>query len=139
METVDRQRLLDEEHLRLLALFHYISGGVTLVFSLGFGIMFSFFWFMTAHLPPRVSSTGQTLPNVAPPVAFFVMFAAFFALGLIYGIVEIYVGRCISRRQRRVFSLVASLPRLITIPYGVLLSVFTIIVLERTSVKELYR
>ena len=139
MDTIERQRVLDDEHLRLLSLFHYISGGVTLVISIGFVIMISFFWFMATHLPPRVSSTGQSLPQVAPPVAFFAVFVAFCALGVIYGAVEIFTGRCISRRRRRVFSLIASIPRLITIPYGVLLTVFTIIVLERPSVKELYR
>ena len=139
MDPTERQRVLDEEHLRLLSMFHYISGGVTLLFSTAFFLMFAIFAFMATHLPPRVSPTGQPLPQAAPPVAFFVFFAVFLVLGIVYGVIEIFTGHCISRRKYRVFSLIASIPRLITIPYGVLLSVFTIIVLERASVKELYR
>src|SRR5438309_1197036 len=37
MSPDERQAVLDEEHLRLLALFHYISGAMTLAFSLFFG------------------------------------------------------------------------------------------------------
>ena len=45
----------------------------------------------------------------------------------------------IGRRRRRAFTLVVAIPRLIFIPYGTILSIFTLLVLERASVKQLYR
>ena len=42
-ETQNRQQVIDEEHLRLLSIFHYISGGFTLFISLIF--LFQFFMF----------------------------------------------------------------------------------------------
>jgi len=63
----------------------------------------------------------------------------FLLLGLAYGVLEIVSGRFISQRRRRVFSLVVAVPRLLFIPYGIILSIFTLLVLERPSVRQLYR
>lgn len=38
----ERQAIIDDEHLRLLSLFHYIKGRMTIVFSL-FGFFYFFF------------------------------------------------------------------------------------------------
>ena len=60
-------------------------------------------------------------------------------LGVAYGVLEIVAGRLISRRRRRMFTLLAAIPRLLILPYGMILSLFTLLVLERASVKQLYR
>jgi hypothetical protein len=140
MDESERQAVIDAEHLRLLSLLHYISGGVTLVFSIGFGLMILFVSVLANSLPPpHPSAVAQHFNHGPPPLIFFLFFATFCLLGAIYGVLEIFAGRFISRRVHRMFSLIVSIPRLITIPYGVILSVFTVIVLERSSVKQLYR
>lgn len=55
-----------------------------------------------------------------------------------YGILEIISGRCLSARKRRLFTLIVAIPRLLFLPYGLILSIFTLIVLERRTVKALY-
>jgi|SRR5688572_9011494 len=126
-----RERVVDEEHLRLLALFHYISGGMTLAFSLMFGVMLGLMGAVFAAVEIQPGSHP-------PPVAIFWLFGAFLAIGVLFGVLEIIAARCISRRRARVFTLVAAIPGVVFIPYGTLLSVFTLLVLDRGSVKRLY-
>jgi hypothetical protein len=143
----DRQRVIDEEHLRLLALFHYISGGVTVAFASIFGFMLGMMSLMFAFLPTqtaaRCASEGpcanpQPMPEPLQHI-FLVLFALLFILVLTFGILEIVSGRYIAKRKRRVFSLVVSVPRILAFPYGTMLSIFTLLVLDRKTVKELYR
>jgi len=128
----EAQRIVDAEHLRLLALFHYISGAVTCAFSLFFGVWMIFMGAMFAYMPAPARPPG-------PPLFIFAAFGVFLLLGLAYGVLEIVSGRFISQRRRRVFSLVVAVPRLLFIPYGIILSIFTLLVLERPSVRQLYR
>jgi len=127
-----RERVLDEEHLRLLALFHYISGGMTLVFSLFFAVMFAFMGLIFAKIPAQ--PPGQH----PPPVEIFWLFGIFIGIGVLLGALEIIAARCISLRRARVFTLIMALPGVMFIPYGTILSIFTLLVLDRGSVKKLY-
>jgi hypothetical protein len=131
-EIALRQRVVDEEHLRLLSLFHYIAGGMTLAFSLMFAAMIGFMSAMFSMMPPEQAQHG-------PPVATVLLFFfAFVAAGVLLGVLDIVAGRCISVRRARVFTLIMAIPGVIFIPYGTLLSVFTLLVLDRDSVKNLY-
>jgi len=138
----ERQAVLDEEHLRLLSLFHYISGGITVVFSLLFGAWALFASTMFASFPPfppgnvdaPVTPQLQSIPKVI-----FALFGVAFAIGVAYGILEIVAGRFISQRRGRVFTLIAGLPRVMFMSYGAILTIFTLLVLDRPSVRQLYR
>ena len=108
MNPDERQAVLDDEHLRLLALFHYISGGMTLAFSLLFGVWFTFMAAVFALL----SQAHAARTNLGgPPAVFFVFFGLFFLLGATYGVLEVLSGRYISQRRRWLFSFIVSLPR----------------------------
>jgi hypothetical protein len=131
-EAALRERVLDEEHLRLLALFHYISGGMTLVFSLFFAVMFAFMGLIFAKIPTQ--PPGQH----PPPVEIFWLFGLFIGIGVLLGALEVIAARCISLRRARVFTLIMALPGVMFIPYGTILSIFTLLVLDRGSVKKLY-
>jgi hypothetical protein len=138
----ERQAVLDEEHLRLLSLFHYISGGITVVFSLLFGLWTAFVSTMFASFPPiRQSSAEAAVPPQLQyrPETMFAVFGIFCAMGIAYGILEIVAGRFISQRRGRVFILIAALPRVMFISYGAILTIFTLLVLDRPSVRQLYR
>jgi hypothetical protein len=137
----ERQAVVDEEHLRLLAFFHYISGGITVAFSLFFGVWMLFMAAMFSFMPvPPASAEHPAAPPMhGPPVVMFWFFGFFLLLGLAYGVLEIVSGRWISRRTNRVLSLIVAIPRLLFLPYGLVLSILTLMVLERPSVKHLYR
>jgi len=133
--SAEAQRILDAEHLRLLAFFHYVSGGVTLAFALFFAVGLVLMGAMFALVPPPPHGPGLH----GAPVALLFLFGFICVIGVLYGILELLAGRMIGRRRRRVFTLVVAIPRLVLIPYGTILSIFTLLVLERASVKELYR
>ena len=137
MTDEERQAVIDEEQLRLLAFFHYVSGGITGGFSLLLGLWFGFMALMFSVMPPVPAHAAHDFQGF--PMVVFAVFGCVFVLGLIYGALELVAGRLISKRQRRVLTMVLAIPRLLFLPYGLILSVFTLIVLQRRSVKELYR
>ena len=140
MTPEETQAVRDQEHLRLLALFHYISGAVTVAFSLLYGLWALFASVMFASIPQQArGNINDPFAEQFMPVMIFGMFGIFCVIGVIYGIVEIVAGRFISQRRLRIFTIIASLPRLIFIPYGTILTIFTLLVLDRASVRLHYR
>ena len=146
MSAETNQHVIDEEHLRLLALFHYISGGITVAFSSMFGVMFGMMSAMATLMPihapapcPDADPCTNTpaMPEEFPGI-FFGIFGVLLLLFLIFGVLEIISGRYISKHRRRVFSIVVSIPRILLFPYGTILWIFTLLVLERKGVQELY-
>ena len=139
MTTEETQAVRDQEHLRLLALFHYISGAVTIAFSLLYGLWVLVVSVMFASIPQQARGNINDPLAQQFPLMMVGMFGIFCVIGIIYGIVEIVAGRFISQRRLRIFTIIASLPRLLFIPYGTILTVFTLLVLDRASVRLSYR
>ncbi len=131
MENVNQ----DEDHLRLLSIFHYIVGGLAAFFSffpLFYGAIGLVFLLAPAH-----PQHGEP----PPPLLgwFFVAFGSFFfLLGLVFATCVILSGRSIARRRHHTFAFVVACIECLFFPFGVVLGVFTIIVLSRRSVKELF-
>jgi hypothetical protein len=128
----------DEEHLKLLATFHYVIavlGGLFACLPLlhvGMGVM------MIAK--PEVFNQGQ---NVQPAPAwagymFIVMGGFFVLLGWATSICTFLSGRYLAQRRKRMFSFVMAAILCMFVPFGTVLGVFTIIVLSRDSVQRLY-
>lgn len=147
MTSDDRQRIVDDEHLRLLSLFHYISGSLTVAIAAMFGFMLGMMSLMFSIMPPQIAapcpdadpcSGVQTPPAPFPEALFLGFFGVFFAVLMVLGVLEIISGRYIAKRRRRLFSIIVSIPRILAFPYGTLLSIFTLLVLERSTVKRLY-
>jgi hypothetical protein len=134
-----RQSIIDDEHLRLLAIAHYVTGGLCILFASMFIFHFVFF-FVMASSPDLFPAPPQGHPQ--PPDAMFRVMGGvlglFILMGWAFGALTIYVGRCIKRRARRGLSLVVACVNLLFIPVGTLLGVATIIVLSRASVKKGY-
>lgn len=128
----------DQEHLRLLAIFHYVVGGLCIVFS-------SFFLLhvgmaIAMYLNPAMLPAP---PHGAPPPReVWLLLAAVasgaIALGWSVGILTIISGRMLAKRRHRIFSLVMASILCAWIPVGTALGVCTILVLSRRSVRELY-
>jgi hypothetical protein len=132
---MESSRDQDCEHLRLLIIFHYIWAGFQALAGLmglafiGMGI------FIAAS--PQVART-----NNPPPPWFGGMFAGMGAIFLVtfeaVAVLSFLTGRFLSRRQHPTFCIVISALDCMYMPLGTALGVFTILVLQRPSVKALF-
>ncbi len=129
------QEQIDASNLKLLAIFHYISAGLSLL-----GLLF-----IIAHY--AIMRTVFASPEIwkksdAPPFDIIGMMKWFYlALGLIaviFAIINLLSGLYIQQRKNRPFSLVVAGINCIHMPLGTVLGVFTIVVLIRDSVVRMY-
>jgi hypothetical protein len=140
--SIEQQRTIDQEHLRLLAIFFYLVGGLTALFSsvglihFGFGMAMAFF-------PELFNGPGG---QGAPPPPFVGYLFAFVGGSLVLfgwtvGALTIYSGRSIQKRKRRTLTLAVAALNCLNctfFPFGLLLGTLSIIVLCRPSVSQLY-
>ena len=126
----------DQEHLRLLAIFHYVMAGITTLFSmfpllylgLGLAMIFGGEHFKDKNGPP---------PEIFG--WFLVIFGSvFILLGLTLALLIFLNGRFLARRTHYTFCQVAAGVECLMMPFGTVLGVFTLIVLSRESVKQLF-
>ena len=126
----------DEQHLKLLAIFHYIVGGLMAFFAC-FPIIHLVFGIVMIVAPQSLNSHGP------PPPAFIgwlfaVIGGTIILLGWATAICVIAAGRCLANRSHYTFCLVIACIMCMFMPFGTVLGVFTIIVLMRDSVKEAF-
>ncbi len=135
------QKTIDKEHLRLLGLAHYISGGLAIAFSSLFIIQLTFmsFIFSNPEFAPHVHNGGAGPDPTQFMWGFIGMFSLIVLFGICFGIAQIVSGKFIRQRKYKLFSFIFAIPNIIFIPYGTLLAVGTIMVLERESVKKMYQ
>jgi len=128
----------NEEHLRLLAIFHYVVAGLATLFSL-FPLLYTtiggVFIFAARHGTPK---PGEELPPEFLGWIFVVLGSILFLAGLAMAVCILIAGRCLSRRRRYTFALIIACIECLFIPFGTILGVFTIIVLSRASVRGLF-
>jgi hypothetical protein len=125
----------DAEHLRLLALFHYIKGGITALISC--------FFIIYIIMGVVFTVVGTTMPGKdAPPAAIGLIFvflgAVIVGTGWTIGGLTLYAGRCLTERKHRTFCMVVAALNCLFIPYGTILGVFTLVVLLRPSVMQMF-
>jgi len=128
--------MTQEDHLRLLSIFHYVVGGMAALFSLFpiFHIVMGLFLILA---PEKFGAKGD------PPPAFigwfFVVFAACFILaGWIFATLVILTGRFLARRKFYTFCFVMAAVESLFMPFGTVLAVFTLVVLLREPVKRMF-
>jgi hypothetical protein len=126
----------DNDHLRLLAIFHYIVSGLAALFACIPIIHLVIGLFMI--LAPQKFGPG----NGQPPAMIgwlFVGLASFFILaGWTFAVLVLVAGRFIARRKHYQFCFVVACVECIFMPFGTVLGVFTILVLNRPTVKQLF-
>jgi hypothetical protein len=136
--AADRQAIVDAEHLRVLAICHYVLGAVECFFSL-FPLVYVALGLAMA-LSPEFAQNRP--PDRGPPPALGFAIAALGGTcvcgGLLMGGLTIYSGRAMQQRRHNTLSLVIAALLCLWIPFGTLLGVFTFIVLMRPSVARLY-
>jgi hypothetical protein len=128
----------DREHLRLLAIFHYVVAGLAGLFSL-FPLLYTtigtIFIFAARH---GTAKPGEDLPPEFLGWIFAVIGSGLFLIGLAMAICILIAGRSLALRKRYSFAMVMACIECLFIPFGTILGVFTIVVLSRESVKGLF-
>lgn len=141
MESKEKVKVVDDEHLKLLSYAHLIDGCITIGFSCLFIIHFVLLIFISGN--PEAFNQGIPQQPGAPAAEFFQLFAyvlgSLILLGILYGTSKVISYRFIKNRKHRMFSYIVAIPGFIFIPYGTILGIATVQVLGRQSVKEQYR
>lgn len=120
----------DEQHLKLLSIFHYVVGGLKALFTC---IFFIHLFIGAAMLIGAIED--------APSIVGLIMVAmalVFITLGWALAVCLIIAGSSLAKRKRYTFCLVIAAINCMSMPFGTILGIFTIIVLMRPSVKELF-
>ena len=141
-DSKERQRVIDEEHLRLLSMFHYISGVLTLFVSLIFIFQFIVFSVIYDEVLKEISNYTMISNYDFDPEVISVLIYLWFVLFILFiafGIAQILSAKFIKEKKHRIFSFVIAVINILSFPYGTILGIMTIIVLSRSSVIELYQ
>ena len=126
----------DREHLSLLAVFHYVLGGLT---ALGACVPF-------IHLAIGLMMVSGAIPvpeqesNFPMAFGWFFVIIAMFAIvcGMALAICILLAGRKLQQRTGHTFCFVVACITCMMFPFGTALGVFTIVVLNRPTVKQLF-
>ena len=120
----------DEQYLKLLSVFHYVVGGLAACFAC----------IPIIHLSIGIAMLVGAIDDAPEFVGAFLVVIAMFAMlvGWTLAVCIIVAGRCLAKRKRYMFCLVMAAISCVFMPFGTVLGVFTIIVLMRPSVKELF-
>src|SRR5258708_5931313 len=121
------QRKIDADHLRLLAIFHFIVAGFAIV---GLGFLSLHYALMHAVIGNPELWKNQK-GGGPPPAQFFAIFKWFYALFGAFlvsgGIVNLLSGLFMRKKKNRIFSLIVAGLNCVQFPFGTVLGVFTFI------------
>jgi len=123
----------DLEHLKLLSIFHYVAAGMAALFAC---IPFIHFFMGLALATGALGDADAE----ARPVGLVIMAVAALIIlaGWTFATLVAFAGRSLQQRKRYTFCLVMAGVECLFMPVGTVLGVFTIIVLVRDSVKDLF-
>lgn len=128
----------DEEHLKLLSIFHYVLAGCAALIAL-FPTLY-----VVIGLVMLLGMAGANGNGGGPPPPAFVAWilivigCVFVCLGWTFAAFVAAAGRFLARRKHLTFCLVMAGVECLFMPFGTVLGVFTITVLTRESVKPLF-
>ena len=140
-EITDKQRIIDEEHLRLLGIFHYIAGAITLVISLVFLVQFFLFSFIFDEVMNNITDIAlvgfyEFNPEIFSLLVY--LWIVLFLLFVAFGVAQIISGKFLRAKKHRIFSFIVAIINILFFPYGTILGVATIMVVTRSSVVAIY-
>jgi hypothetical protein len=125
----------DDDHLRLLSFGHFVVAGLAALVAL----------FPVIHLVVGVRMVTGTLPEDSRNAdlrifgwMFIFIASAIIICGLAFAACLAMAGRCLARRSHYTFCLVMAALACGFVPLGTVLGVFTILVLQRRTVKQMF-
>lgn len=131
------QQILDIEHLTLLSIFHYVAGGMAALFAcipiihLILGLFFI--------IDPQTFGPGSGQNAAFFGWLFVILGSAFILLGWTFAVLVLIAGRFIAQRKNYTFCFMVACIECLAVPFGTVLGILTILVLNRRSVKELFK
>ena len=132
---IDRQKIIDEEHLRLLRIGYLIAGA--------FNALWAFFPLIYVAMGILVMTIGSIAPhgrNEPGAQIFGLMFAviggAVSLLIAAVAVMKLLTAKALRERKSRTLCLVTAAISCLAIPYGTALGVSTFLLLSRPSVRE---
>jgi uncharacterized membrane protein len=126
----------DREHLKILSICHYVFAGLCL-----FPFLYGFIYmFMGVFFGAMIAADNR---HDGPPAALFggifvIIGLMISGIALAIGIAAIKSGRNMTRLNGRMFSFIFACIICLFVPFGTLLGVFSIIVLSRETVKQMF-
>jgi len=130
MTEIERQEVIDNEHLKLMRMVHYIISAPTILSALYLFLLSVILLIRAPMIPVGIES--ETMVGLA---AFYLIIGIFI---LIVGIGLIISGFNIKKRKRRLFSMIITFPLLLWLPTGTVISILSIILFKRPAIKKLY-
>lgn len=132
------QMTQDAEHLKLLAIFYYISSGLSCLGSL-LGVFYAGMGLMI----PKMAASSPRSSGPAPfpqemTWMFFLMGIVIIVICLAMAVGNFLTARWLSARKNNTFCMVVAGLSCLFFPLGTALGVFTFIVLSRPSVAHLF-
>ena len=130
----------DLEHLRMLSIFYYVVGGIIgLISCIPFIHLFIGLSFLTGAIPtPPHRPNEPDFPVELFGLMFTIIPLLFIIAGWTLAICTIIAGRKLANQKSYMFCFVIAAILCTFAPFGTVLGVFTIIVLIRDSVKQLF-
>ena len=126
----------DEEHLRLLSIFHYVLAGFAALGTCVWGLIFCIGIVMLVN--PEALGPHTENPEDISDLSMTIMAAVLSTASAVFTTCLIVSGRSLGQRKRYTFCLVLAGFSCFLFPFGTALGIFTLIVLSRSSVKALY-
>ena len=128
----------DLEHLKLLSIFHYVLAGITGLFAC-FPVIHFVFGIIILSAPHWFNDDFRDEDErLIAGLLFTIIPALFMLIGWGMCLSMALAGRFLARRQRYTYCLVIACVSCLFVPVGTVLGVFTIIVLNRPSVRALF-
>jgi len=131
------QAIQDADHIKVLVICHYVLAGITAlgasipIIHVVMGVMMISGGFGSS---PGASAAELKMMGWM----FAVMGGMFVVLGWALAICIFFAGKFLSERRRRTFVFVIACISCLNVPIGTVLGVFTLLILERPSVKGLF-
>jgi len=125
----------DENHVRLLSIFYYVTAGLAALFAC--------IPFIHIALGIAMISGAFDSAEGGPPPEFlgwlFVFIGAFIiVMGLVFALMLFLTGRFMGQHRHYTFCLVMAGISCLFMPFGTVLGIFTIVVLSRPAVKAMF-
>ena len=125
----------DAEHLRLLSIFHYVFAGLmafggtfpVIHLVVGVGVMFG-----------GLGTEGEAAFRVLFGAVFVVVALLLILMGWSLAVLAFVAARCLRQHRRHLFCMIVAGISCLCMPLGTVLGVFTLIVLDRASVRRLF-
>ncbi len=135
MDDQERRAIVDDEHLRLLAIGYWVTAGLTVFFA-AYGLIYVIMGVAMTFMPEPASSHGYDESASTALMGWIFAVIGLFVMLLCGGIaaLQLLTGFWIRRGRHRIACMIVAGFTCLGVPYGTVLGVFTFIVLGRASV-----